>query len=218
MSFKTSLVTLAIALLALNVQAARELKEKDFSGWMDSYEGLVYNEERNAFLYLNEARRGSYSRVLLREVSVFSEDSKTEGELAQRASAYLTAGVKELLADRDILATAPGPAVLQLSIAITGVEKPKEDVKAYNFVPVAAVFRGAQAATGNVATYLDTMFEAELVDSQSGERMGAIVAKTVEETEKRSGDALEFEDVVPTLDKWLGQFGKTLDGYLADEV
>ena len=86
-------------------------------------------------------------------------------------------------------------------MAITGAEKSKEDLKAYNFVPVAAVFRGAQAATGNVSTYIDTMFEAEMVDSVSGERVAAIVAKGIEETEKRSSDNLTFDDVKPTLDK-----------------
>ena len=105
--------------------------------------------------------------------------------------------------------------MLRLKVAITAVEKSKEDLKAYNFVPVAAVFRGAQAATGNVATYIDAMFEAEMVDSVSGDRVAAIVAKGIEETEKRSGDELTFEDVKPTLDKWVAQYSKTLDGYLA---
>ena len=87
-------------------------------------------------------------------------------------------------------ASDPGPGILRIKLAITAVEKSKEDLKAYNFVPVAAVFRGAQAATGNVTTYIDAMFEAEMVDSVSGERVAAIVAKGIEETEKRSGDDL----------------------------
>jgi hypothetical protein len=80
---------------------------------------------------------------------------------------------------------------------------------------VSAVFRGAQAATGKVATYIDTMFEAEMTDSVSGVRIAAIVAKGIEETEKRSGDTLDFDDVKPTLDKWLAQYDRTLDGLLA---
>ena len=104
---------------------------------------------------------------------------------------------------------------MRASIAITGVEKSKEELKAYNFVPVAAVFRGAQAATGNVATYIDTRFEAEMVDSVTGEQVAAVVAKGIEETEKRSGDSLRFDDIKPTLDKWLAQYAETPDEYLA---
>ena len=54
-----------------------------------------------------------------------------------------------------------------------------------------------------------------MVDSINGERIMAIVAKGVQETSKRSGDSLRFEDVQPTLDLWLERFDKTLDDYLA---
>ena len=195
--------------------AAREVKDKDFSGWMKNYDSLKYNEERNAFMFFNEAKRGSYSKVILEEVVIYSKDGEAEGEIADQSSSYLEKGIADLLKSKGLAASEPGPGVLRLKIAITAVEKSKEDLKAYNFVPVAAVFRGAQAATGNVATYIDAMFEAEMVDSISGDRLAAIVAKGIEETEKRSGDELTFDDIKPTLDKWLAQYSKTLDGYLA---
>jgi hypothetical protein len=195
--------------------AAREVKSKDFSGWMNDYDSLTYNEERNAFLFFNEAKRGSYTKVILEEVVVYSKDGEASAEIAQKSTSYLAQGLADLLAEKGLAVSEPGPGVLRLKLAITGAEKSKEDLKAYNFVPVAAVFRGAQAATGKVTTYIDTMFEAEMVDSVSGERVAAIVAKGIEETEKRSGDDLDFEDVKPTLDKWLAQYEETLDGYLA---
>ena len=105
--------------------------------------------------------------------------------------------------------------MLNLRVAITGTEKSKEDLKAYNFVPVAAVFRAGQAATGKVATYIDTMMEAEMTDSVTGMRVMAVVQKGIGETEKRSGDELTFEDVVPMLDIWLQTYDKTLDNFLA---
>jgi hypothetical protein len=195
--------------------AAREVKTKDFSGWMEDYDSLTYNEERNAFLFFNEARRGTYSKVILDEVAVYSKTGEADPEIAQEATAYLSQGISELLEKKGIAASEAGAGVLRLKLAITGAEKSKEDLKAYNFVPVAAVFRGAQAASGNVATYIDTMFEAQMVDSVSGERVAAIVAKGIEETEKRSGDALSYDDVKPTLDKWLAQYEQTLDALLA---
>ena len=198
--------------------ADREIDEKDFSGWMQGYDSLVYNEKRNAYLFFNEARRGKYQRVLLDSVTVYSADAETNGAIALDASAYLSEGFNELLARKGIVAEGAGPGVLILRIAITGVEKSSEDLKAYNFIPVAAVFRGAQAATGNVSTYIDTMFEGEMTDSQSGERLGAIVAKGIMETEKRSGDELTFSDVKPTLDKWLNQYEQTLDEYLGAQL
>jgi len=209
------LLVLLVVTSSTLAMAAREVKDKDFSGWMKDYDSLKYNEERNAFMFFNEAKRGIYSKVILEEVVIYSKDGEAEGEIAEKSSSYLEKGIADLLESKGLAASEPSPDVLRLKVAITAVEKSKEDLKAYNFVPVAAVFRGAQAASGNVATYIDAMFEAEMVDSVSGDRVAAIVAKGIEETEKRSGDELTFEDVKPTLDKWVAQYSKTLDGYLA---
>lgn len=174
---------LALVMFALppSAMADRELKEKDFSGWLDEYDSLVFVE--------------------------------SDPKIACKATDYLTEGLQALMDEKGVSANEPGEGIARLKIAITGVEKSKEDLKPRNFVPVAAVFRGAQAATGNVATYIDTMFEAEMVDSVSGERVAAIVTKGIEETEKRSGDELTFDDVKPTLDRWLAQYSQTLDEY-----
>jgi hypothetical protein len=208
------LVTTILVATSTFCMAAREVGSKDFSGWMESYDSLTYDEERNAFLFFNEERRGAYQRILLEDLTVFSKSGEADIEIANQATDYLLKGVTQLLERKGIAATEPGPGVLRLKIAITGVEKSKEGLKVYNFVPVAAVFRGAQAATGKVATYIDTMFEAEMVDSLTEERVAAIVTKGIEETEKRSGDSLTFEDVKPTLDKWLSQYEKTLNKLL----
>jgi hypothetical protein len=50
--------------------ADREIDKKDFSGWMKAYDSLVYDEQRNAYLFYNEAKRGQYQRVLLDSVTV----------------------------------------------------------------------------------------------------------------------------------------------------
>jgi len=209
------LLVLLVVASSTTVMAARELKTKDFSGWMKDYDSLTYSEERNAFLFFNEAKRGSYQKVILEDVVIYSENGEAGGEIAEKSTSYLSKGLADLLAAKGLAASEAGPGVLRLKLAITAVEKSKEELKVYNFVPVAAVFRGAQAATGNVATYIDAMFEAEMVDSVSGDRVAAIVAKGIEETEKRSGDDLTFDDVKLTLDKWLAQYSETLDKYMA---
>ena len=204
-----------LAISSASTMADKEIKTEDFSGWMENYDSLTYDEKRNAFRFFNEEKRGTYQKVMLHSVIVYGRDAKSEAEIATQATDYMAAGVSSLLESRDLLATEAGEGVVRASIAITGVEKSKEELKAYNFVPVAAVFRGAQAATGNVATYIDTRFEAEMVDSVTGEQVAAVVAKGIEETEKRSGDSLRFDDIKPTLDKWLAQYAETPDEYLA---
>ena len=207
---------LSIALLvALPASADRDISKKDFSGWLKDYDSLVFVEERNAFIFFNEEKRGLYEDIILDSLVVYSQQAEEDATVANSASEYLTQGVNDLLKEKGLAADGPGEKTVKLKLAITGVEKSKEDLKAINFIPVAAVFRAAKTATGNTATYIDAMFEAEMVDSMTGERLAAIVVKGISETEKKSGDELTFEDVQETLDAWLARFSKTLDDYLA---
>lgn len=209
--------TMALSLAATTTLAiaAKEVSTKDFSGWLDSYDSLVFNEELNSYLFFNEDARGKYDKVILQSVTVYSVDARSDKMIATKATDYLTAGVQKILEEEGILATEPGPRVLRYHMAITGVEKSKEELKAHNMIPVSALFRGAKAATGNLNTYIDAMFEAELVDSVSGERVLATVRKGISETEKKSGDELDFDDIKPTLDMWLDSYRNTLDDFLA---
>jgi len=209
------LIVMLLVVGSTTAMAARQIKTGDFSGWMDDYDTLTYIEERNAFLFFNEEKRGTYHKAMLESVVLYAKNAKAGTKIATKATEYMAAGITDLLERKGLLATEAGPEVIILNLAITGAEKSKEDLKVYNFVPVGAFFRGAQAATGKVATYIDTRFEGVMVDSITGEPVAAIVAKGIEETEKRSGESLSFEDIQPTLDKWIEQLGQSLDEYLA---
>lgn len=219
MLFQQRLLTLVMGcLLTISAHADRGIDEKDFSGWLNEYDSLRYVEDRNAFIFTNTELKGKYQKILLAPVQVFSENAEADPENAPKAAEYLTKGISQLLDEKGIRALEPGPGVAHLKIAITGVEKSVEDLKPRNLVPVAAVFRGAQAASGNLPTYISTMFEGEAVDSISGGRIMAIVLQGIAETEKKSGDVLTFEDIRPTLDAWLAQFSYTMDDFLAKKA
>ncbi|MEH6582094.1 MAG: DUF3313 domain-containing protein [Halioglobus sp.] len=215
MKILTKVFAVLIILSSITAVAQRGVGDKDFSGWLKNYDSLVFNEERNAFVFSNEDAAGHYEKILLEPIELHSTKGKADTERAQDAVEYLTNGLQKILEEKGIAATEPGPKVARLRLAITGVEKSKEDLKAHNLIPVSAVFRGAQAATGKVATYIATMFEGEATDSVTGERIMAIVTKGIDETTKRSGDELTFEDFKPTLNAWLERYSLTLDEMLA---
>ena len=207
-----------VAGVALSLMGARTLDDSDFSGYLKNYDQLKFVEEKNAFVFINESAKGKYQKIRLDSVTIYSKSKEENAVIAKKASEYLENGVQQLLEKKGLAASAAAQGVLDLRVAITGSEKSAEDLKAYNFIPVSAIFRAGQAATGNVATYIDTMMEAEMTDSITGERVAAVVQKGISETEKRSGDELTFEDVVPMLDIWLQTYEKTLDDFLAKRV
>ena len=57
-----------------------------------------------------------------------------------------------------------------------------------------------------------------MTDSVTGVRVGAVLQKGIGETEKRSGDKLVFEDVVPMPGIWLQAYEKALDNFLSKRV
>lgn len=215
MKILVKIFTVLMLVSSITAVAQRGVGNKDFSGWLEDYDSLVFNEERNAFVFSNKDSVGTYEKVLLEPIELYSAKGKADTKKAQEAVEYLTNGLQKILEEKGIAATEAGPKVARLRLAITGVEKSKEELKAHNLIPVSAVFRGAQAATGKVATYIATMFEGEATDSVTGERILAIVTKGIDETKKRSGDELTFEDFKPTLDLWLERYSLTLDEVLA---
>ena len=118
----------------------------------------------------------------------------------------MTEKIRAWLTEKNYLTEQAGPKTLRVRMAITGTRKSKEDLKPKDFIPVAAIFRAGQAATGNISTYIDVTMESQMTDSVSGERIAAVVAKGIDETEKRSGDALAFEDLTPVLDEWVSRY------------
>jgi hypothetical protein len=192
------------------VSAAKEdISEETFSGFLSNYEALELHEKQNAYRWANQEKLVSYKKVYLQPVVVYPTD-QINADVAIKATQYLAKGVQKILDRLELSTEQKGEGVLQLRAAITGVSKEKTGMKAYNFVPVALVFRAGKAATGNVGTFIDVSLEAEMLDSQTGERMMAAVLRGIGETEKTSGDELAYEDTIPVLDNWLANF----EGYL----
>ena len=207
-----------IFLMVISAQithAQQPISTKDFSGWMKNYDSLIFDKDRNAFIFENEVKSGVYEKIMLESVVLHGVGVEQNPEIADQANEYLYQGIRDIMQSKGIGADQAGPKVLRVNVAITGVRKSKESLKVYHVLPVAAVFRGAQEVSGTVGTYIDTQFEGEMVDSITGERVVAIVAKGIEDTSKRSGDKLHFDDVKPTLDKWLSQLEENLDKNLA---
>ena len=118
------MILAAVVPLAVFAPAqAEKVDTRDFSGWMQNYENLIYVEKRNAFIFTNEERRGNYRAILLGDVTVYGTNVEQDTGMAAKASDYMREGLVRMLREEGVLAEAPGPDVATLSIAITGAEK-----------------------------------------------------------------------------------------------
>ena len=97
---------------------------------------------------------------------------------------------------------------------MTGVAVKTESMKAYEVVPVAAIFGGIKAMSGKRDRDVHVFLEARLVDSQSGELIGAVLRRVAGEDLKGKKDQLTLEDMQGSLDQVsddaAGALGKVL--------
>jgi hypothetical protein len=196
---------MALVTAPMVVAGKEDVSEENFSGFLGNYDSLQLNEKQNAYRWANKDKLLTYKKIYLQPVVVYPSD-QVNADIAIKATQHLAKGIQKILDELNISTDEKAEDVLQLRAAITGASKQKIGMKAYNFVPVALVFRAGKAATGNVDTFIDVSLEAELLDSQSGERVLATVLRGIGETEKTSGDQFEYEDTIPVLDQWLLNF------------
>ncbi len=160
----------------------------------------------------------NFQNVLIDDVIFYPEPEtgpQVSEETLQAIRDYITSNLKSKVGKVLKVADAPGPGVLQLQAAITGVEIKTESMKAYEVVPVAAVFGGFKALTGKRDRDVHVFVEVKMLDSQSGEVVGAVVRKIEGQQLKGKKDMLELEDMTDSLDGAADDASNALSGMLS---
>lgn len=198
---------MSIAALAAAVVgcASQETTKSDVPGFLGDYSML--KDEKDAAgepvkRYLSpKFAPGAYQKLLLDAVQFYpapqtSEyvDMKTYNDVRN----YVEAQMRSKLAAKVPLATTPGPGVVRVRTAITSVAAESPGLKPYEVLPIGMAFsaikgRGKDATLG---------LEVELLDSVTGERVGAAVRRGTGEHLGSDEKTLTLEHLKPLLDKW----------------
>lgn len=139
----------------------------------------VAEEGVTLYRYLNpNFDMAKYSKIMLDSVMLYQTafanengESLTEESLYE-ARANIDAALKGRAKKRFPVVHLPGPDVVRISVAITGMEVEAEGFKPRNILPVSAVLFAAKKVTGLDSKRLILVVEAKVRDSMSGEIMG----------------------------------------------
>ena len=191
-------------LLLLAACASQDERAKP-SGFLEPYVGFVPHPERaSAMLYEPEGMDlGRYDRLMIDRVVVWQHPWAEAQEIRPYELLELAAAFHETLvaavADAYPVVLEPGPDVLRLRAALT-------DVKARRPGPL----RTSAAVAFGALSIEEVTIEAELLDSTSGRRLGAIVDKKSGARGLGLGDAgtaaAAFEAWAATLREALDRF------------
>ena len=163
------------------------LAQEQFSGFLDNYEQLEPAED----VWLNYVYTGPDFRpkvagttaFMLEQPEIFiAPDSKYKGmkpDDMKMLADSLRAVFGETLAEKYQIAASPGPNTLIFRMALTNVHMKKKGRGLLGYTPVGFVASGAKKALMNDFVdnimLTEVVWEAEILDSQTGERYGALI-------------------------------------------
>jgi hypothetical protein len=200
--------------------ASKQVKPT-YSGFLEEYPDFQPGPEGGADLvYLKEGVDFSvYKRVMIdRVVFFFRDDAKYKGIHADELQALSGAFHREMAyalrgAGAYPSAEEPAPDVLRIRFAITDVVQSKPSLQAFSFIMPPALVASSikKSQEGSHIGVGQASMEAELIDSMTNERIGAVIdtkaAGQFELTDKRT----TWEHTKNAFRFWAQRLRKWLD-------
>jgi hypothetical protein len=197
--------------------AADKLVEKEkYSGFLKDYSQL--KEEKDAagqpvMRYISpKLSSGAYNKIMIDRVDFYPAprpDKSVDSATLHQISAYLDKALREKIGEKTTVVDQAGPGVVRMRVAITAVAAETAALKAYQYIPIALIVQGAKSAAGTRAKNAELYAEMEMLDSQSGERIGAVVkkgagteVKEMKEGTEKGEKKVALDNVKPVLDNW----------------
>ena len=157
------------------------LAEAGRSGFLEDYSGLQPDADRPGSMIYRKpgVDLAKYSKIAIAPVEIWYSDANeyqgiSPDDLKLIADSFRAALVKHLEPDYPVVESG-GADVLGLRLAIAEVKTRKKGRTVLNFTPAGFALYTLKDIAGANVILNDAIIEAELVDSSTGERLGAIV-------------------------------------------
>lgn len=155
------------------------------SGFLGDYSQLHKGAKGEAqLLYINPAAKfGAYDKILMDPVKIYADKngklSKLPKKDVQNILSYLDAAVREQLKNQYDFVDRSGRGVMRLRLAITEAEGSMVVLDTVSSIlPIGMAISGiSRVAFGTYGPVGKAGIEAELLDSQTGERLAAAVGR-----------------------------------------
>ncbi|MGA9855137.1 MAG: DUF3313 domain-containing protein [Gammaproteobacteria bacterium] len=214
-SYKSALTIFATAVFIALTGCASKPTEH-YSGFLSDYSQLKPAKDAKGEPIMAwvspDMTSGKYHKVIIDPVVFYPAAAPTkevDAATLNQIQAYYTNELRQKIGAQIPVVDQPGPDVLRLEVAITAVATENAPLKAYDYIPIAFVVHTGMSAAGKGAQDAEIGTEMEVLDSQSGTRLAAVVksGRGTEVTEMKQGDEkgqemVTLDNVKPLLDSW----------------
>jgi hypothetical protein len=162
--------------------------------------------------------KGAYQKLMVDPVVFFPQAQPTpqiSAETLRQIGAYTNEALRREIGKSFLLVHEAGPGVARLQIAFTGVTTVTEGLAPYEYIPVAAIVAGAEAASGTRSREPAIQVEVALTDSVTNQRLGAAVRRAkAKPVLKNDKEQLTLEMMRPLIDSRAENARQILDRVL----
>jgi hypothetical protein len=224
MKFRTAAVSLALALTLGIVPAfAQEQNQNQKqnqqpvnSGFLSDYSKLKPAKDREgvrSWVSPSGQNRGS-NKIMLRPLEVVvapgAEYKGIQPDALKRMTDEFAGAFKRALSPAYQVVTEPGPDVLQVRLAITGVQPASPSMNPTDLLPIKAVFNLGRAAAGKAPQVAEMTAEMELLDG-NGTPVAAAVATRKGDKTLQQGEGITWKNLEAIAAYWAKSFRERLD-------
>jgi len=187
-----------------------------FSGFLSDYSKLQPAKDREGVWNSIDktADFSGYTKIMFTPVEVYlipNPDYKgLQPDVLKQMTDNFLDSFKRALTPAYQIVSEPGPDVLTVRAAITGVQLVSPSLSATDLIPLKALFNLGRAATGNAPVVAEMSGEMEVLDAD-GNRVAAAVATRKGDKTLAQDEQVKWDDLQAITDYWAKHFRERLD-------
>ncbi|MBE9525873.1 MAG: DUF3313 domain-containing protein [Proteobacteria bacterium] len=194
------------AALLTGCASVNKVTEEKHSGFLSDYSIMKPIEEDPGRLgYLNpEVNWHQYNSIMVDKVLIITPDGEqqTDAKILVAIADKYEEVLKQKLSTKFNVVENAGAGTIRFQAAITSVFTSYDDMKGYQYIPIAAAFTGAKRASGSEQQRVRVMTEVKLHDSVDGQLLGQSIDLKSGDRKQDKNSGILLADVVPILERW----------------
>ncbi|MGG6351089.1 DUF3313 domain-containing protein [Pseudomonas putida] len=209
MKSKSLVATVCLVSLLLHGCASKYVEPDQYSGFLKDYSKLKEEKSPSGAAVMRWIKPGidvsQFSSVYVEPSQFYPKPQPTEKIPQQTLTGitqYYDQALKTQFSKALPLATSPGPGVLVVRPAITGVSAKTKGLRPYEVIPIALVAAGISTATGIRDQDTSVATEAAFLDGRSNEVVAEVVRKGAGADLENSSQVMQAKDARAVLDGW----------------
>lgn len=204
-------------LLVMACTPSKTTETSEYSGYLKDYSKLqpvTSPGGQPSLRYISpKLKEGNYNKLLVERITYFPKpepNPQVSMDTLNDIANYIDTEAKKVLANHFTLTDKPGPGVLRVRSAITGVKRSQRGLNAWEVLPVGLVYAAATSATDTRSEDVAIFSEIQISDSQTDEVLGMAVRKGFGTRLNNGEEPLTLRQVRPLIDSWMQDFAKVM--------